>query len=57
MLMDFIGALLFLPALCLCFYAVERVLDRQLQKRKRALKMRIIRSRRRALSSELRKCA
>lgn len=57
MLFDFIGALLFLPTLCLCFYAVERLLAKRVEKKKRAAKLRVIRSRRRELASELSRCA
>jgi len=56
-MMDFISALLFLPLLCLCFYAAERIINKFVQKRKRAEKMRIIRSRRRELAIELARCA
>lgn len=56
-MMDIISAIVMLPALCLCFYAVERVINHYVQKNKRKEKMRIIRSKRKELALELAKCA
>ncbi len=56
-MMDVISAIIMLPALCLCFYAVERVVNHYVQKNKRKEKMRIIRSKRKELAIELAKCA
>ena len=56
-MMDIISAIIMLPALCLCFYAVERVINHFLEKNRRKAKMRIIRSRRKELALELAKCA
>ncbi len=56
-MMDVISAVVMLPALCLCFYAVERVINHYVQKNKRKEKMRVIRSRRKELAIELSRCA
>ncbi len=52
-----LSAVLFLPTLCLSFYAVERILNRFVQKAKREEKLRIIRNRRLELYYEMKKCA
>ena len=56
-MMDIISAIILLPALCLSFYAVERVINRYVEKNKRKAKMRVIRTRRKELALELAKCA
>lgn len=50
MLLDFLGAMLLLPAFCLCVYVVERVLNRFVEKKRREEKMRLIKKRRRELA-------
>ena len=50
MLLDFIGAMLLLPTFCLFVYAVERVLNRFVEKKRREEKMRLIKKRRRELA-------
>ena len=54
---DFISAIVLLPALCLCFYAAERVINYFVEKKKRKERMRMIRTMRRELAYELSKCA
>ncbi len=56
-MMDIISAIVMLPALCLSFYAVERVINHFVQKNKRKEKMRIIRNKRKELSALLADCA
>ena len=54
---DIISAIVLLPALCLCFYAAERVINHFVEKKRRKERMRVIRMRRRELAYELSKCA
>ena len=54
---DFISAIVLLPALCLSFYAAERIINYFVEKSKRKERMRMIRMRRRELAYELSKCA
>lgn len=54
---DIISALLLLPTLFAMFYVAERVINRYVQKKKRAAKRRIIEIRRKELALELAKCA
>lgn len=54
---DFISAIVLLPALCLCFYAAERVINHFVEKKRRKERMRVIRMKRRELAYELSRCA
>lgn len=54
---DIISALLLLPTLFGMFYVAERIINRYVQKKKRAEKRRIIEIRRKELALELAKCA
>lgn len=56
-IMDIISASLLLPLLFFSFYVVERVISHYVEKKKRARRLRIIRSRRRELELELSRCA
>jgi len=56
-IVDLISAMLLLPTLCLFFYIAERIVNKYVQKQKRAEKKRIIELRRRELAIELAKCA
>ena len=56
-ILDIISAILLIPTFCLCVYAVERVINHFVQKKKRAEKKRIIMQRRRELALELARCA
>lgn len=50
---DFISAIVLLPALCLSFYAAERVINHFVEKKRRKERQRVIRMRRRELAYEL----
>ena len=56
-IVDIISAILLLPTLFFMFYVVERIINKYVQKQKRAQKKRIIELRRRELALELAKCA
>lgn len=50
MFLDFLGAVLLLPTFGLCVYAVERVINHYVEKKRREEKMRLIKKRRRELA-------
>jgi len=56
-IVDIISAVLLLPTLFFMFYVAERIINRYVQKQKRAEKKRIIELRRKELAIELAKCA